>query len=63
MTRSEQSEMISLLMDYAHKMKGKDSDEFDMLRKRHKDDEDFDSIARAKLTELFVKYVPERFRR
>ncbi len=62
MTRTEQKEMMSLLMDYAHKMKGKDSDEFDVLRKREKDDEDFDSKARDKLTELYVKYVPERYR-
>lgn len=49
-------------MDYAHKMKGKDADEFDVLRKREKDDEDFDSKARTKLTELYEKYVPERYR-
>jgi hypothetical protein len=44
-------------------MKGKDYDEFEVLRKRDRDDEDFDSISRNKLTELFVKYVPDRFRR
>ncbi len=55
--------MVETLREYSHKMRGKDSDEFDVLRKRDKDDEDFDSNSRNKLTELFVKYVPERFRR
>ncbi|TAK50743.1 MAG: hypothetical protein EPO24_16435 [Bacteroidetes bacterium] len=63
MTHSEQNEIMQLLSDYSHKMKGKDSDEFDVLRKRHKDDEDFDSNSRARLMDLFVKYVPERFRK
>ncbi len=55
--------MIQLLMDYSHKMKGKDADDLDMFRKRDKDDEDLDTLSRKRLTELFEKYVPERFRR
>jgi len=63
MTKSEQHNMVQLLMDYSHKMRGADFDDFDMLRKRDRDDEDFDSISRSKLTELLIKYVPERLRR
>lgn len=63
MTKNEQHSMVESLREYSHKMKGKDYDEFEVLRKRDRDDEDFDSISRNKLTELFVKYVPDRFRR
>lgn len=62
MTRIEQHKMIELLKDYAHKMRGKDSDDFEMLRKRDHDDEDLDAISRRRLNELYEKYVPERLR-
>jgi len=62
MTKTEQHEMISLLKEYAHKMRGRDSDEFDMMRKRDLDDEDLDEITRRRLTELYNQYVPERYR-
>ena len=62
MTRVEQHKMIDALGDYVHKMRGTDLDEFDMLRKRDRDDEDLDVLGRARLTELYVKYVPERLR-
>ena len=54
--------MVELLKDYMHKMRGRDLDEYEMMRKRDRDDEDLDELARHRLTELFVKYVPERFR-
>lgn len=62
MTRIEQRQMVETLMDYVHKMQGMDMDDFEMLRKRDRDDEDLDTLSRRRLTELFVKYVPARFR-
>ncbi len=62
MTRIEQRKMVETLMDYVHKMQGTDMDDFEMLRKRDRDDEDLDMLSRRRLTELFVKYVPARFR-
>ncbi len=62
MTRIEQHKMIELLMDYVHKMRGMDLDDFEMLRKRDRDDEDLDLLSRGRLSELYIKYIPERFR-
>jgi hypothetical protein len=63
MTRVEQHEIVETLRDYIHKMHGSDLDDFEMLRKRDRDDEDLDLLSRRQLTELYVKYVPERLRR
>jgi hypothetical protein len=62
MTRVEQHKMIELLRDYAQKMKGRDLDEFEMMRKRDRDDEELDEMTRRRLSELYARYVPERFR-
>jgi hypothetical protein len=62
MTKTEQHEIIELLRDYMNKMKGRDLDDYEMMRKRDRDDEDLDSITRHNLTALYVKYVPERLR-
>jgi hypothetical protein len=62
MTRAEQHAMIETLREYAHKLRGREGDEFDMMRKRDKDDEDLDELTRRRLVELYEKYVPERFR-
>jgi hypothetical protein len=63
MTKVEQHKIVEMLVDYLHKMSGIDLDDFEMLRKRDRDDEDLDELARRRLSELNVKYVPERFRR
>ncbi|MBI1804298.1 MAG: hypothetical protein HY033_03200 [Ignavibacteriae bacterium] len=63
MTRTEQHKIVEALVDYLHKMDGSELDEFEMMRKRDRDDEDLDALSRHTLTELYVKYVPERFRR
>jgi hypothetical protein len=63
MTRVEQHEIVEMLKDYVHKMHGMDLDDFEMLRKRDRDDEDLDLLSRRRLTELYVKFVPERLRR
>jgi len=63
MTKVEQHEIIEILRDYLHKMHGNDLDDFEMMRKRDRDDEDLDVISRRRLSELYVKFVPERLRR
>ena len=63
MTKIEQHKVVETLRDYIHKMNGRELDDFEMMRKRDRDDEDLDEITRHRLTELYVKYVPERFRR
>ncbi|HMD13509.1 MAG TPA: hypothetical protein VKI62_02695 [Bacteroidota bacterium] len=62
MTRVEQHKIIETLRDYAHLMRGRDLDEFEMMRKRDRDDEELDEMARRRLSEIYVRYVPERFR-
>ena len=62
MTRVEQHKLIETLWDYVHKMRGRDLDEFEMMRKRDRDDEELDELTRHCLSELYVKYVPERLR-
>ncbi len=63
MTRVEQHKIIEELREYAHKMRGSDLDNFEMMHKRDRDDEELDEMSRRRLMELYVKYVPERFRR
>ena len=62
MTRVEQHKMIETLREYEQKLKGRDLDDFTMFRKRDRDDEELDEFSRRRLTELYEKYVPERFR-
>lgn len=51
-----------MLRDYQQKMSGRDRDDFEMFRKRDRDDEELDELSRRRLVEMFEKYVPERFR-
>lgn len=62
MTKTEQHKIIKMLEDYTHKMNRYELEDFEMFRKRDKDDEDLDSISLKKLLELYEKYVPARFR-
>jgi hypothetical protein len=62
MTSIEQHKIIQTLAEYAHKLRGRERDEFDMMVKRDKDDEELDEITRRKLLELYHTHVPERFR-
>jgi hypothetical protein len=62
MTSIEQHKIIQALSEYAHKLRGRERDEFDMMVKRDRDDEELDEITRRKLLELYRTYVPERFR-
>ena len=62
MTKTEQRKMIETLREYSHKLRGREADEFEMMRKRDRDDEELDRMTVAKLIELFERYVPERYR-
>lgn len=62
MTAVEQHKMIKTLAEYAHKMRGRDGDEFEMMVKRDRDDEELDEITKRKLRAMYDTYVPERFR-
>ncbi|RCK72448.1 MAG: hypothetical protein IGBAC_0522 [Ignavibacteriae bacterium] len=62
MTKSEQHKIIETLRDYIHKMNRYELEDYEMFRKRDRDDEDLDSISLKKLIELYEKYVPARFR-
>jgi hypothetical protein len=63
MTKVEQHEIVEILRDYLHKMHGNDLDDYEMMRKRDRDDEDLDVLSRRRLSEIYVKFVPERLRR
>ena len=62
MTRVEQHKIIETLKDYMHKMRGRDLDEFEMIRKRDRDDEELDTLTMHRLSELYNQYVPARLR-
>lgn len=62
MTRVEQHKMIEALRDYEHKIKGRDAMDFEMFRKRDRDDEELDQLSRKRLQQIYETYVPERFR-
>lgn len=60
MRKSEQHSLIVELKYLQVRMNRQDLDEFDMLWKRDRDDEDLDAISFDKLKMLYEKYVPKR---
>jgi hypothetical protein len=62
MTKTEQHKIIESVREYSHKLRGRESDDFDMMRKRDKDDEELDEMSLRKLLALYEKVVPERYR-
>lgn len=60
MTKSEQQRMIRDLQGFERKMSRPEFDTFAMLRKRDKDDEDFDALAVRTLEEMHAKFLPAR---
>lgn len=60
MRQYEQKKMLEALKRYERKMEMKELEEFKMLVKRHKDDEDFDNISFSRLKELYTKYHSNR---
>jgi hypothetical protein len=59
MTRIEQHKIILELRNYVKKMSRDEKYDFEMMLKRNRDDEDLDSIARAKLQTMDEKYIPK----
>ena len=56
MSLRDQQKYIDTLKKFERKMDPKESEEFKMFLKRHKDDEDFDSVSFKRLKELYDKY-------
>ncbi len=60
MTRAEQRRMIQELRDYVHRMTRKEEEEFAMMVRRDKDDEDLDLLRQRRLEELHTRLVVRR---
>jgi len=60
MTRPEQQKMIQDLRYYSRQMSRDDLEEFEMLLKRDRDDEDLDRLSEKKLTELHERYARKK---
>jgi len=56
MASREQRNYFDILKRYEKKFESKELDDFKMLVKRHKDDEDLDKLSMQKLHKLFEKY-------
>ncbi|CUT01444.1 hypothetical protein JGI23_01039 [Candidatus Chrysopegis kryptomonas] len=59
-TYAEQKKMIEELQRISYRLKGKDKYDFEMFLKRHKDDEDLDSLSMKRLREIYEKYVVKK---
>lgn len=60
MSYREQKKYVETLRRYERKMTGKDAEDFKMIVKRHKDDEDLNKETFARLKELYEKYYVNR---
>ena len=60
MSAREQREMVRDLQFQTDRMNENDFIDFNMIRKRDKDDEDLDSLAMKKLENLYMKYIVNR---
>ena len=56
MSFREQQKYIDTLKRFERKFSPKEAEEFKMFLKRHKDEEDFDSVSFGRLKELYDKY-------
>lgn len=56
MSRRDQQKYLDYLKKCEKKFTPKELDEYKMFVKRHKDDEDFDSVSMRRLKELYDKY-------
>jgi len=56
----DQKKYIEELKRFEAKMSPKELDEYKMFVKRHKDEDEFDSISFAKLKALYDKYMAQR---
>lgn len=62
MSRREQIKYFEVLKRYERKFERKESEDYKMLLKRHKDDEDLDSLSMGRLAKLHEKYHANRVR-
>ena len=60
MTIIEQHKIVEQLKPHRQRMNPAEQGEFEMLVKRDRDDEELDALARAKLDQLQLKYLPKR---
>lgn len=56
MASKEQRNYIDILKRYERKFESKELDDYKMLLKRHKDDEDLDKLSMQRLHKLYEKY-------
>ncbi|MDH7514444.1 MAG: hypothetical protein QHI48_01025 [Bacteroidota bacterium] len=57
MTYAEQHRIVSELKEYAAKMSREEQEEFTMLVKRDRDEEELDRLAKRRLLELHERYA------
>lgn len=62
MTHAEQKRMIRELKDFEWKLTRDETDDFRMMARRDKDDEDLDELAMKRLASLHTRYVTYRKR-
>ncbi|MCX7797586.1 MAG: hypothetical protein N2249_03075 [Melioribacter sp.] len=63
MSSSEQKKYFEILKKYEKKFNSKELEEYKMLLRRHKDDEDLDKLSMERLKELYIKYHVNRERK
>jgi hypothetical protein len=56
MSSREQRDYFSILKRYERQFESNELNDYKMLVKRHKDDEDLDKLSMERLKKLFVKY-------
>lgn len=60
MSYSDQKRYFEILSRYERKFDRAESDDYSMLKKRHKDDEDLDRLSMQRLEVLYQKYHVNR---
>jgi len=60
MNYRDQKKYINVLKRYENKMESRERNDFIMLVKRQKDEEEFDTISLKKLSDLYEKYYVNR---
>jgi hypothetical protein len=60
MATKEQRNYFDILKRYERKFESKELDDYKMLVKRHKDDEDLDKLSMQRLQKLYEKYHVNR---
>ncbi len=57
MRNLEQRDLINDLREHEAKMSRAELEDFEMFKKRHKDDEDLDEMSMKRLKQIHAKYV------